>query len=108
MIPVTVFAPLSVSGAADRYDQPDMDAIVPRINMKSVIDVEHRLRMARQQADAQADAAALDNLLHPKPKAPPVAKKDDSDGQGESDGDSDGQGESDGDSDEDSQDFGDE
>ena len=98
MIPVTVFAPLSVSGAADRYDQPDMDAIVPRINMKSVIDVEHRLRMARQQADAQADAAALDNLLHPKPKAPPVAKKDDSDGQGESDGDSD----------EDSQDFGDE
>ena len=64
--------------------------------MKSVIDVEHRLRMARQQADAQADAAALDNLLHPKPKAPPVAKKDDSDGQGESDGESD----------EDSQDFG--
>lgn len=98
MIPVTVFAPLSVSGAADRYDQPDMDAIVPRINMKSTIDTEHRLRMARQRADAQADAAALDNLLHPKPKAPPVAKKDDSDGQGESDGDSD----------EDSQDFGDE
>ena len=82
MIPVTVYcAPrLSASGAADRYDQPDMEAIVPRINMKSATADERRLRLAREKADAKADADTLNKLLHPKAAVPKPKQEDAEDG----------------------------